>query len=151
MHWGYSFKLCALLAVGFFIAHWLPFCWNASESVPYRLFYLTGSKNIKKGDYVVFSHAFHPKVVKQVVGVGGDSIDFKDKRLKVTSNGGLAWEGVVRRIDSKGHLVSPIRSQVIPHDTFFVAGSHEDSYDSRYQSFGLVESQAVISRALPLF
>lgn len=81
--------------------------------------------------------------VKEVVGMPGDLIRWQ---------GGQCWVagtavGRARPQRSEGTPLTPIRSQTIPVGYRFVRGWSADSYDSRYEDFGLVKEEHLQGRA----
>lgn len=50
-----------------------------------------------------------------------------------------------------GNPLEATQPQVLGEDQYFVRGTHKDSYDSRYESFGLIDRCRFSGRAHPLF
>ncbi len=128
-----------------------------------------------RGDVVVFHppHDAGKHYVKRVVGIPGDTLEMRRKRLFV--NGDSVAEPYVRHVDPTGDAVhpdmrwqlpflvedeeEPVRRRyrpsrdtwgplVVPEDRYFVLGdSRDNSEDSRY--WGFVERTSV--RGQPLF
>lgn len=139
--------------------------------IPGTHLHLPAFEDPKRGDVIVFVPPMDPSknYVKRVVGVPGDTLQMKDKRLYV--NGSPMKEPYVRYIDRNGdavhpdmrwqsnHLLAgPARSYHptrdnwgpigVPDDDYFVLGDNRDnSEDSRY--WGFVSRDAI--RGKPWF
>jgi signal peptidase I len=107
-------------------------------------------KNPQRKDVVVFKYPVNPKqdYIKRVVGVPGDTIEIRDKKLYV--NGELQNEeyaiyldnriipGTVQKRDNMGPIT-------VPEQSLFVMGDNRDnSYDSRFWNFVDFSSVLVI-------
>ena len=98
------------------------------------------------GDVVVFlpngninTHYY----IKRVVGVPGDTVEFKDGRLYV--NGVMEEDAGYDKVADPGIAEEPIRIGV---DEFFVLGDNRNnSEDSRSGNIGLVKRNQIIGKA----
>ncbi len=122
----------------------------------------------QRGDVIVFNPPHEPdkNYVKRLVGLAGDTLEMRDKRLYL--NGAPVYEPYAQHIDRRGdtehtgmrwqsnHLIasSPSRYRptrdnwgpiVVPRDRYFVLGDNRDnSEDSRY--WGFVRRDAIRGR-----
>ena len=98
-------------------------------------------KNPARRDIVVFKYPVNPTqdYIKRVVGVQGDTIEIKDKKVYV--NGEVQDEKYTIFLDNK---ILPANVQgrdnmgpiTVPEDSLFVMGDNRDnSYDSRFWNF----------------
>ncbi len=98
-------------------------------------------KNPARRDIVVFKYPVNPTqdYIKRVVGVQGDTIEIKDKKVYV--NGEVQNEKYAIFLDNK---ILPANVQgrdnmgpiTVPEDSLFVMGDNRDnSYDSRFWNF----------------
>ncbi len=122
----------------------------------YKFFY--GINNVKRGDVIIFKFPLDPSknYVKRAIGLPGDEIDVRDKKVYV--NGKLSNEPYVIHKDS-GICKDPwheyyIRDQYgpikVPSDSLFMMGDNRDSsYDSRY--WGFVPAENIIGEAFFLY
>jgi len=123
---------------------------NTTTSLPHT-FYLTNPKQalIKRGDYIAFTHAASPQlIVKRVIGIEGDDI------LKTAQSAyikGCEQKLFLKEKRSDGSVLTAVNADVVPEKTFFVAGSHDGSFDSRYQEFGLIPLAKVRGQVWPVF
>lgn len=126
---------------------------NITKSLPNSYFYISyNSKITDRYQYVQFwtrNDEFFGtlKFTKQVMGLPGDNITVKSNEVWI--NGLLV--GVIKSQTQNGIPLKPIQSGVIPSNHYYVAGQHPDSYDSRYESLGLINEDQIIGRAFPIF
>lgn len=126
---------------------------SGSEVLPFR--------RIERGDIVVFRFPHDPKVdfVKRVVGLPGEQVHIRDKRVYV--NGRVLPEPYTVHEDSRiygegADLPQPWRSRDqfgpyrVPEEKYFVMGDNRDrSNDSRY--WGPVPRQLIKGRAFMIY
>jgi signal peptidase I len=112
-------------------------------------------KKPKRRDIVVFKYPVNPTqdYIKRVVGLAGDTIEIKDKKVYV--NGELQDEKYAIFLDNKilpAHVqrrdnMGPI---TVPENSLFVMGDNRDnSYDSRFWNF--VDLKSVKGKAFILY
>jgi signal peptidase I len=108
-----------------------------------------------RGDVVVFRGEglptlvhYHDWQVKRVVGVPGDTVSIRDRRLYVGENPApelAPFQYTAMWFDN--YLVGEGSTYTVPPDTYFVLGDNPDgSYDSRF--FGPVPAGNIAGRAL---
>jgi conjugal transfer pilin signal peptidase TrbI len=137
----------------------IPLLFNWTPSLPYRVAWLeSGPRNFARGDYVVFSFSgtagdtHYPGLRRQaffkiIKGLPGDEVAVKAREVFV--NGESVGVAKLRAFD--GRPLEPIAEGVIAPGHFYVQGTDADSFDSRYQSSGLVHIDQIIGKAKPLF
>ena len=112
-------------------------------------------KKPERGEIVVFKYPVNPSqdYIKRVVGVQGDTIEIKDKKVYV--NGEEQDEEYAIFLDNK---ILPANMQsrdnmeliTVPEDSLFVMGDNRDnSYDSRFWNF--VDLNSVKGKAFILY
>jgi len=116
----------------------------------YKLFY--GIENVKRGDVIVFKYPLNPRkdFVKRVIGLPGDEIEIKDKKVYV--NGKLLMESYVIHEDlrERGFPRDEYGPVQVPDNSLFVLGDNRDtSDDSRY--WGFVPAENIIARAFLVY
>ena len=129
--------------------------------VPFSKKYIFPLQGPKRGEIIVFQFPLDPKkdFIKRCIGVPGDTIEIKDKRLYL--NDKSQEETYAIHTDEKvypnsRHLpvmygnrdnLGPI---VVPENSYFVMGDNRDhSYDSRF--WGPLEREYIKGKALFLY
>ena len=125
----------------------------ASQSLPNRVYLVLKGTSWQKGDIVTIkdhrvSGEIVPYLTKRVRGVEGD-------QLRGTTTGKVFNNnleiGTFQNHSSTGKRLHAIPSGVIPKGYVFVCGDHPQSFDSRYQEFGLVKVENIVGRSIPLW
>lgn len=102
----------------------------------------------KLNDYtLVYSPWYKGLVIKQIVGVSQDRIWYNQQGVLLINSHII---GKPKPIATDGRVLHPIESQIIPRETVFLKGDHIDSFDSRYQEFGLVAVDCLEGLVIPL-
>jgi signal peptidase I len=113
-------------------------------------------KDPKRGDIVVFKYPEDPEkdFIKRVVGVAGDTVEIKNKKLYV--NGELQDHSAfaVYRdphiIPAKFSTRDNLPRVTVPEDSLFVMGDNRDnSHDSRF--WGFVNLKAIKGKAFIIY
>lgn len=145
---------CALLPIAFFLTlrfgFGLMILTNQTNSLPY-IFFLYNSKakipDLKQGDFVLFRNPVSQMpIIKKVVGVAGDVISRTKDTVRIN-----AIVLPLKTKDSNGNEMQALQANRIEDRHVFVSGSHLNSYDSRYEQFGLVNIDQVKGVVCPLF
>lgn len=118
----------------------LPLGINYTKSLPYTLFYQKIGKRVpSRGDYVVCWKG-NKRYIKQVIGLPGDEVLIKEQKCFV------AMQEVGRVLSQHPQSLRKFQAlqvSCIPQGAFFLAGTHEQSFDSRYEEFGLVKQEEI--------
>ena len=126
---------------------------NKSESLPHGFFLVIKNLSAKTGQYVSFQgHQPHymgyaPPCIKEVAGLPGDVYEVYEKNFYI--NGVL--KGSLRRQTKDGRPLTSLKTRTIPEGYVFVKGQSYDTYDSRYEEFGLVKETHLKGRAFGFF
>lgn len=136
------FLLAVLSMFGLFFIYGFGFKYNCSESLPNTLYLSTSSNNISKGDIVDFKLE-HSSVtfIKVVGGIPGDFIQVDKDEIFINEE----------KIGKALNNLNPIEQGVIPENFYFMVGEHPESFDSRYNEFGLVPKNALREKLCPIF
>lgn len=111
----------------------------------------------KRGDIVVFKYPDDPSrnFIKRIIGVGGDTIEIRDKRVYV--NGVKREEKYVQHVFEE---VLPARYSprdnfgpvTVPANAYFMLGDNRDSsLDSRFWDNRFVNRRAIVGKALIIY
>ena len=118
----------------------IKFVFLNSESVPFKV--CVHVYNLKPEKESLCALNFKGRTfVKYLVGVAGDEIRYVDDD---GSFGKTIYVGDMKigEVKKAKHL-TPISARKIPEGYVFVAGTHPDSLDSRYEEFGLIPVQDI--------
>lgn len=125
---------------------------NITQSLPYKHFLIVKNTKANKGDYILF---VAPKtcqyvgmnLIKKIVGVSGEQVRVISQNVYVDEN----LVGRAKTHTKRGTAISTTKEMTIPANQYFVATDHIDSYDSRYDEFGLINEKDIIGVAYPLW
>jgi conjugal transfer pilin signal peptidase TrbI len=144
--------ICSFLLLfgGMYLIDKIPFGirWNRSPSLPYKLFACGPLKQLKRQDYISF---YHPTsrcpLAKQIIGISGDRIDLRGDHIFVNDyDCGKAFNKT-----SSGLPLTPLDEEQILDGYLFVHAPHPDSFDSRYEQFGLIKCDQLKEILWPIF
>ena len=142
------------LALAWVLAqHYVLFNWT--RSLPYSVVWLDSTPTLARGDLIVYRYdgaelmylKKGQRFFKRIVGVSGDRVSVEDRRVLVNGTD----VGIAKRYTLDGHRLEPLASGVIRADYFYVQGTHEMSFDSRYRESGLVHVSQVIGKVHVIF
>lgn len=130
-----------------------------------------GNPTIKRGD-IVSIQDYEPAYVgkkpfaKRVLGLPGDLI-LKDKNTVVIVPKICVSKNPISKADmpitsepvvlpllektSEGKPLTPLSATSVPEGYIFVAGDNPNSFDSRYEEFGLVPLEKIWGKAIAVF
>lgn len=143
-----------MLVMCFALSVWIQanysLMFNRTGSLGNMAFWVTkGVLPTKVGEYIAFDPPANPyysqSFVKIIGGVAGDQINVKGDTHEVN---GINLTVLTKT--KKGDPLYPGPVGLIPEGQYFVYGTHERSYDSRYQKIGLIPQEKVIGRAFPI-
>ena len=98
-------------------------------------------RNIKRNEIVSINQK-DKIMVKRVIGLPGEHIEYKDNKLYV--NGSLVLENNIS-VETKDFKLEDVGYETIPKDMYFVLGDNRtNSSDSR--EFGLVKKDEIIGK-----
>ena len=129
---------------------------NLTHSLPQKIFFIdVGNKNLVKGNFVVTKSNHLPNIphefalIKEIAGVGADLVTIRNSKLYIDNS----YCCTVKSIVVKWGMLHPLTEStaVIPKDCFFVRGTSDDSFDSRFKEFGFICKSQILGKAYPLF
>ena len=100
-------------------------------------------KKPQRGDIIGFhSDGLEHKVIKRVVGLPGDKIDFHDDMIYI--NNEAVYQIEEGAVTTKGDIKYPYD---VPEKSYFVMGdNYNHSIDSRFNFIGSVQEEQIIGR-----
>lgn len=128
---------------------------NWTPSLPYHVVYIEKDVPVARGDLIVFrfeggeiaNHFKGQRFFKRIAGVAGDEITLQGRNIFINGT----HVGFARSTTLDGWTLEAIEPGVIPADRFYVQGTHEMSFDSRYRVNGLVRRDQIIGKATVIF
>ena len=130
--------------------------WNETPSLPFTLFIIHKNEPVNNGDYAAFRwHGGHPfpdgsLFTKRVIGSQGDTVVRTGQSFTVNRQTFVAKD---HGMTGKALFPNPLPegASIVPPDRYWVAGTHEYSFDSRYSQVGFIKQEDVVGRAYPIF
>ena len=138
---------------------YMPILFNWTPSVPYKvaLVQYSETRSFARGDFIVYrfkgtAQRQYPGLrdqpfFKKIRGVPGDRITVVERQVFI--NG--APVGLAKLVTFDHRPLHLVDAMVIPANTYYVQGTHPDSFDSRYRESGLVQADQMIAKVTPLF
>lgn len=139
---------------------------NVSESLDGKIYLLDKwDKVAKRGKKMSFradhNGYYKGEFVKIVAGIPGDHVfhhagtvnisflqDSDEELVRINSDEpsrvALHYIGKIKEKGQNGQDLKPGPQGVIPEGQYFMAGSHKDSFDSRYKNIGYVKDSDII-------
>ncbi|MFH1674008.1 MAG: signal peptidase I [Pseudomonadota bacterium] len=123
--------------------------------IPFTEKTLISGKEPKRGDIIVFEFPEDPKkdFIKRVIGVPGDVIEIRDKKIWINNkpfndnygsySDSRLFPASVRPRDNLGPVTVP------PHSLFVMGDNRDQSYDSRF--WGFVDFSKVKGKAFIIY
>lgn len=102
--------------------------------------------DIKRGDIVALYYADTKYLIKRVVGLPGDTIEFQDNKLYI-NNVYYNEDYLDSSVITNNFSLSDIGYSLIPEDMYFVLGDNRgDSLDSRDPNVGLIPKKDILGK-----
>jgi conjugal transfer pilin signal peptidase TrbI len=128
---------------------------NWTPSLPHHLVLIEPGAAVDRGDLIVFRfeggeiahHLKGQRFFKRIAGVAGDVITLQGRQVRVNGE----FVGLARERTVDHQPLEPIEPGVIPPERFYVQGTHEMSFDSRYRVNGLIRRDQIIGKATVIF
>jgi len=132
---------------------------NSLVGIHYILFLKTShhplveNTDIKRGNIVsiqgyALAYVGEKPFSKRVLGLPGDLILKGKREVRIMSKTHEPTTLPLLKKTGDGKPLTPISATIIPEGYVFVAGDNPNSFDSRYEEFGLVPSEKIWGRAL---
>lgn|SRR5574344_271550 len=101
--------------------------------------------SINRGDIIVFEYNGMKNLIKRVIGLPGEKIEYKDNKLYI--NGVYYTESYLSNVTTKDFSTTSLGYDVIPDDYYLVLGDNRNnSMDSR--EIGLVSKKDIIGKVV---
>lgn len=132
---------------------WFSYHLNKTPSLPHAFFAVHKASQPVIGEYAAIEwkggggYQKGDVFIKILGGVSGDTIEVRNRSVLINGQ---------KLAEAKSHSLAGAPLQVIaagtiPAGQVFVYTPHKDSFDSRYQMFGLVDEQQIIGKAHGFF
>ncbi len=142
--------ICIALITGFLaFCNYIEVGISQTRSLPYDYFITVKGLQVQRGLLVRISgHStvYHPSplpYVKRLIGLPGDAINIANDTMYVAGH----KVGLLRSQSTDGRKLTPLQAKTIPQGYVFVAATAPDSFDSRYEEFGLVKIERITGRS----
>ena len=101
--------------------------------------------DIKRGDVVSLYYADTKYLIKRVIGLPGEYVEFQDNKLYIDNK--YMDEDYLGNVITEDFSLSELGYDEIPEDMYLVLGDNrEDSLDSRDISVGLIPKEDIIGK-----
>lgn len=101
--------------------------------------------DIKRGDVVSLYYADTKYLIKRVIGLPGEYVEFQDNKLYIDNK--YMDEDYLEDVITDDFSLSELGYDEIPEDMYLVLGDNrEDSLDSRDASVGLIPKEDIIGK-----
>lgn len=107
---------------------------------------------IERGDVVALTDKDGVLYIKRVIAVPGDNVYVKNNKLYI--NDLLYEEGYIESITDDFNfkdicVIDGCEELILPENKYFVMGDNrKDSYDSRYNIFGLIDKENILGKVI---
>ena len=109
------------------------------DKATYRFF------DVKKGDVIALYSSKSKYLIKRVVGMPGEYIEFKNNQLYV--NNILMEEEYLNGVVTNDFSIRELGYEIIPEDMYLVLGDNRgDSLDSRDPEIGLIKKSDILGK-----
>ena len=149
----HQYKLL-VLAVIFLLWDKTGIWYALSDSLPYKFYLLIKKRNYtpQKNSLVAIkghntAYVSGSNFIKVVGGIEGDRINIVNDVIWVND----LKIGKIREYTLDNKPLTPIATIVIPPGFVFVYTNHENSFDSRYLEFGLVNTRFIVGKVIPIW
>lgn len=101
--------------------------------------------NVKRNEIISFNYEDTKYMVKRVIGLPGETIEYKDNTLYI--DGKAYKEPFLEGVTTEDFSLSDLGYEKIPNDMYLVLGDNrQNSMDSR--SYGLISKKDIIGKAV---
>ncbi len=100
---------------------------------------------VKRGDIIVFEYDGMKNLIKRVIGIPGDKIEYKNNKLYI--NDEYYVENYLKNVVTDDFSTGSLGNEIIPDNHYLVLGDNrENSMDSR--DIGLISKKDIIGKVV---
>lgn len=133
--------------------HYFGFSVNTTNSLPYKVFITNRKTNPSVGNYISFKAPLelgfpeNTVVTKQILAGPGDVVTKKGLNFYINDK----WVSTAKQYSREGEVLILGPEGRLNKGQYYVGAPHIDSFDSRYQKMGWINSEQIIAVAHPIF
>ncbi len=142
-----------LIPLAFWLGNHFAIVINQTDSLPQKVWVMALDQKPKRYDYVAFRPSLKsglPRNIilhKQVLGVPGDIISLKGRDFYI--NGHFVARAKTHSLKGEPLALGP--TGTLKEGQHYVSTPHKDSFDSRYQKMGWIDSDELLGVLYPLW
>ena len=147
------FYITCLIITTLVCNQYFGFAVNITNSLPYKVFITYQKTNPSVGNYISFTAPLEsgfPEgtiITKKILAGPGDVVTKKDRDFYINDK----WISTAKLHSREGEVLVLGSEGRLQKGQYYVGAPHIDSFDSRYQKMGWINSEQIVAVAYPIF